>query len=1088
MSVRVAVRCRPFNTREAQQRSVEGDNNCIVAMTANSTFLTCPEPSDIPRRQFTFDHSFWSFDRNDPSYANQEMVFNALGKSVLKDAFEGYHSCVFAYGQTGAGKSYSMMGGDGDERGIVPRLCEELFLRVEQCQKDGYSAKVEVSYMEIYLERVRDLLNPSNHRKLKVREHSSTGPYVEDLTSHAVSNYAMVEQLMNEGNKMRTVAATKMNDVSSRSHAIFQITFTQVQVTTKHKEQIRTERASKISLVDLAGSERSGLINKGSNARLKEGNVINKSLSTLGKVIATLAEKSTGKTKGVHVPYRESVLTWLLRESLGGNSKTVMLAAISPAADNFEETLSTLRYANQAKRIINKAVVNEDATATMVRKLTEEIELLRAQLAAARETQGKGKRSSLDETTVAEKLKETEKLKESLTASWEEKLERTKKFQASRLEELKSHGIVINGHSRPMVVMAPRAIPYLMNANASAVDDDDESQALMYYLEEGLTRVGHADGRPSNFEDDPTSPRSAAKIVATGLREIFLRGPSILPEHCLIKCINNDGSAPIVILMPKSGASITVNDEHINRETKLFAGDMVSFGPNHSFRFHNPLESRSSRMNRQSSQLSMAAPMTPGTPFSLESVTGVSSSSVHQLHGPAPTPLRFRLLNNGYDTVGSLGAGPLDCSITDPPEETFFEARKRAVYPYDAKYEDALLHHLIDNMSMRKATFKLLPAYGLYMMVRHCHVAHGHAALGALLSKIATLMKIAMFNGRNGQQVNEITFWLSNGIEFLMVLRTDETLGHASGEAQQLLTDAVQEAFQGLLRLCKQRLKPAIKALLHEGGAFQTQSWWRRSFSTKKKVKPSKVQHDITFLLSTFDALYSLCCQCLLTPPMIEQLFSSIYFFVAGTLFNQFIGSKDNFRWDRGLQMRFNLSRLSEWSTQHALMVDHHLNYVIQASQLLQANKSSLSHLDFICESCALLNSVQVERILRHYKPSEDEGKVPGTLIDCIKARAMNNADVLAREDESINCRLQLERNPNFALPFRLAGQFHMHDHLHEPELVEMAREYLDQATLRHDNKPDLALSKSREDLFRPTGRSPSVSAMSAKQWARLDD
>lgn len=258
-------------------------------MSGKDTILVNPkEDDDVPPRQFSFDYSFWSHDCTASNFADQVMVYDSIGSSVLDDAFGGYHSCVFAYGQTGSGKSYTMMGNTTSEehRGITPRLCEDLFDRIKTKLDAGtskeWSAKVEVSYMEIYLEQVRDLLNPSENRKktLKVREHMLTGPYVEDLSTHAVSNFAMVKSLMKEGDKLRTVKATSMNDVSSRSHAIFQIIFTQTITTTAagSKKAVQTERVSKISLVDLAGSERSGQINARKGSRMKEGNQINKSI------------------------------------------------------------------------------------------------------------------------------------------------------------------------------------------------------------------------------------------------------------------------------------------------------------------------------------------------------------------------------------------------------------------------------------------------------------------------------------------------------------------------------------------------------------------------------------------------------------------------------------------------------------------------------------------------------------------------------------------------------------------------------------------------------------------------------------------
>jgi kinesin family protein 1 len=258
---------------------------------------------------------------------------------MLHHSFEGYNVCIFAYGQTGSGKSYTMMGKpEGGEKGIIPRTCEEMFDKIVSNSDPSLSFSVEVSYMEIYCEKVRDLLNPKSSGNLRVREHSKLGPYVENLAKLAVTSFANINDLMDEGNKARTVAATNMNETSSRSHAVFTIILTQK----KHDSMtgLNTEKVSKISLVDLAGSERA----KDTGAegkRLQEGANINKSLTTLGKVIHALA---ASKKKGDYVPYRDSVLTWLLKENLGGNSKTAMIAAISPAHINYEETLSTLRY------------------------------------------------------------------------------------------------------------------------------------------------------------------------------------------------------------------------------------------------------------------------------------------------------------------------------------------------------------------------------------------------------------------------------------------------------------------------------------------------------------------------------------------------------------------------------------------------------------------------------------------------------------------------------------------------------------------------------------------------------------------------
>lgn len=242
----------------------------------------------------------------------------------------------------GSGKSYTMMGSQ-DSKGIIPRLCDELFYSISNKQTQDLSYKVEVSYMEIYNEKVHDLLDPKpNKQSLRVREHSSLGPYVDGLSQLAVTSFEDVDNLMTEGNKSRTVAATNMNAESSRSHAVFSVVLTQTIY--DRKSGVTGEKVSRMSLVDLAGSERA--VKTGAvGDRLKEGSNINKSLTTLGLVISKLADASSGKARNdKFVPYRDSVLTWLLKDNLGGNSRTVMVATISPAADNFEETLSTLRY------------------------------------------------------------------------------------------------------------------------------------------------------------------------------------------------------------------------------------------------------------------------------------------------------------------------------------------------------------------------------------------------------------------------------------------------------------------------------------------------------------------------------------------------------------------------------------------------------------------------------------------------------------------------------------------------------------------------------------------------------------------------
>jgi kinesin family protein 1 len=298
-SVKVAVRVRPFNTRERARQA-----KCIIRMDQDEQATFIRNPIDDSIKHYKYDYSYWSCDEyvNNQKFATQKQVYQDLGIEMLEHAFEGYNVCIFAYGQTGAGKSFTMMGrNESDQQGIIPRLCGELFQRITSTITSPISTSrkprytVEVSYMEIYCERVRDLLSPkksqstnvgSSHN-LRVREHPIMGPYVEDLSRLLVTSYDDISRLIDEGNKARTVAATNMNETSSRSHAVFTILFSQ----SIHDEMtdLTAEKQSKISLVDLAGSERADATGA-TGDRLKEGANINKSLTTLGKVIAALAE------------------------------------------------------------------------------------------------------------------------------------------------------------------------------------------------------------------------------------------------------------------------------------------------------------------------------------------------------------------------------------------------------------------------------------------------------------------------------------------------------------------------------------------------------------------------------------------------------------------------------------------------------------------------------------------------------------------------------------------------------------------------------------------------------------------------------
>ncbi|XP_071628833.1 kinesin-like protein unc-104 isoform X11 [Temnothorax longispinosus] len=591
-SVKVAVRVRPFNYREISRQA-----QCIIEMTGSTTSIVNPKATPGSKeavKSFNYDYSYFSMDPNDDNYSTQLMVYKDIGEEMLEHAFEGYNVCIFAYGQTGAGKSYTMMGKQEEgQEGIIPQICKDLFSKISYTSNERLKYSVEVSYMEIYCERVRDLLNPKNRGNLRVREHPLYGPYVEDLSKLAVLSYEDIHDLIDEGNKARTVAATNMNETSSRSHAVFTIFFTQQQQDSA--TGLMTEKVSKISLVDLAGSERADSTGA-KGTRLKEGANINKSLTTLGKVISALAEIATKKKKKADfIPYRDSVLTWLLRENLGGNSKTAMIAAISPADINYDETLSTLRYADRAKQIVCKAVVNEDANARLIRELKEEIQKLRELLKQEgidvqegpdgkvtyekkeprdeiirtnkrNEEDTKETRSRISSHTTStiaeeavEQLQASEKLIAELNETWEEKLKRTESIRLQREAVFAEMGVAVKEDGVTVGVFSPKKTPHLVNLN----EDPLMSECLIYYIKDGFTRIGSAEAHVP--------------------QDIQLCGPHILREHCVFE--NHEG---IITLIPKNGALIYVNGREVTEPLILTTGSRVILGKSHVFRFNHP--------------------------------------------------------------------------------------------------------------------------------------------------------------------------------------------------------------------------------------------------------------------------------------------------------------------------------------------------------------------------------------------------------------------------------------------------------------------------------------------------------------------
>uniref|UniRef100_A0A8C3J9L5 Kinesin-like protein KIF14 n=1 Tax=Calidris pygmaea TaxID=425635 RepID=A0A8C3J9L5_9CHAR len=539
----VAVRVRPFNNREKNENSLP-----VVSMNGSETAVRKAATNQV--YTFSYDFSFWSFDKCHPNFASQAMIYKTLAVPLLERAFEGYNTCLFAYGQTGSGKSYTMMGFDED-RGIIPRLCEDLFTRIAQMDKQEVILyHLEMSFFEVYNEKIHDLLVFKAESGQKKQPSESKLFFFLHLRN-VVSSYSDIQSWLELGNKQRATAATVMNDKSSRSHSVFTLVMTQTKVEFVDEEQCDRRLTSHINLIDLAGSECCSTAQT-TGERLKEGVSINKSLLTLGKVISALSKQSQNGNK-TFIPYRESVLTWLLKESLGGNSQTAMIATISPAASSTEETLSTLRYAKQACSIFNIAKVNEDVNAKLIRELKAEIEKLKAAQKSALNTDPEKYRRYLQEiTSLRLKLHQQERDMTEMQRAWKEKFAQAEKRKLEDIKELQKAGIAFKMDNH---------LPNLVNLN----EDPQLSEVLLYMIKEGETTVG--------------------RYTPNSKHDIQLSGVLIADDHCVIK--NAVGKVSII---PLRDAKTYVNGQCISDPTVLHHGDRVILGGDHYFRFNHPVE------------------------------------------------------------------------------------------------------------------------------------------------------------------------------------------------------------------------------------------------------------------------------------------------------------------------------------------------------------------------------------------------------------------------------------------------------------------------------------------------------------------
>ncbi|XP_008428421.1 uncharacterized protein kif16bb isoform X2 [Poecilia reticulata] len=578
-SVRVAVRVRPLNKREKRLSS-----KVIIHMRGNTTSIHKPsavrgEKLKDRGKMFLYDYSFDSIDADSPTFSSQEKV----------------------------------------DKGLIPRICEGFFLEISnRSGSDGMSFHMEVSYLEIYNERVQDLLKKrsggSESGALKVREHPTDGPYVENLSKHVVLSQSNVESLITLGNDTRTIASTGMNDFSSRSHTIFTIIFTQGWF----DGELPHERHSKIQLVDLAGSERAdGMQAVGS--RLKESANTNKSLVTLNSVISALADLAVSgqstKKKQVFIPYRDSVLTWLLKDSLGGNTRTTIIATISPSDVNYEETLTTLRFARRAKNVINTPTVNEDGSTKVVRELKAEVIRLRSLLAEAAQV---------------------------FDVHWATSVKQREKLQCN--QEKEESVVLRKGGSR---VILDCHLPHLIGLS----EDCLTTGILLYYLKEGKTWIQNE---------------------ASCYQETVLSGPELPREHCLL-----ENCAGIVTLFPQDGALCSVNGSVVTHPCQLTQGAIIQLGGGPILRFNHPAKASQLKEKQQSGLLSSSSQSLTDLSKSAENLSEVKLQNSGQMDvlGLKSKSKDLRICLGSTPTEIQITANP----ERDPVPRTVFQSGRDAL-------------------------------------------------------------------------------------------------------------------------------------------------------------------------------------------------------------------------------------------------------------------------------------------------------------------------------------------------------------------------------------------------------------------------
>ncbi|CAK9033785.1 unnamed protein product [Durusdinium trenchii] len=583
-AVQVAVRIRPFLPREKGQRQIVTVQSAnVLKLKVLTTQLAGPPQEED--KVFSFDHCLSSVkpndSRRDEPHAppiTQEQVYEAIGQNLLSNALEGYNSCLFAYGQTGSGKTYTVLGHERDP-GLIPRLCQNLFTQEYE------ELRVSASFLEIYNEQLKDLLNPQmkGRKPLYVHQHPQLGVYVPHLTEAPVGSHDECMALLDFGSKIRATSQTNMNSTSSRSHALFIL-----RITFPIKDESRTRiRNSTLNLIDLAGSER---VKKSGAAgqRMREGQNINSSLSVLGQVISKLAQ---GKFK--HVPFRQSKLTYLLTDALSGNSKTHMVAAISPALSEMEETLGTLRFASSVKKVRTHAVSNEQ-------DVGESDLLLQTMRSEAEELKAAALKASVESPQQARRYMKSAEAVEHAVLSIQTRIDKTmwsqaqlKQQEASRLrcEALAGLSLPFNiggmlgGQSEHAVTANS---PYLLNIS----DDISLAGRLLYFLPEGPPiSIGSEESNRIRLMGLGIPDHLCDILVVAG-------GKGVEVQHC------GRGGRLVVDGVPVSD----------NQAIALYNGARIIFGRAFAFRLVIPLASQGGGRGIEDEDLLMRAAALP-SPF-----------------------------------------------------------------------------------------------------------------------------------------------------------------------------------------------------------------------------------------------------------------------------------------------------------------------------------------------------------------------------------------------------------------------------------------------------------------------------------------